>query len=153
MKQIYLLVISYLLFSYGPIVQAQEAQKLAASDSALSEKICGIWLVEADSLNGNAHRSIKVNLATNSEYTADVKTWLTEGPAKGREMARTSTGTWSVKDGCLVMTKLKTRSSDGDSQSLSKPEISTNKIARLTDKQMIFISELTGREQAWNRGN
>jgi hypothetical protein len=139
--------------NYGHIAQAQEAQKPASSDSALSEKICGIWLVEADSLNGNAHRSVKVNLATNSEYTADVKTWLTEGPAKGTEMARTSMGTWLVRDGCLVMTKLKTRSGDGDFQSLSKPEVSTNKIARVTDKQMIFISELTGREQAWNRGN
>ncbi|HUA38309.1 MAG TPA: hypothetical protein VMA35_07900 [Candidatus Sulfopaludibacter sp.] len=153
MEKIYLMVISSLLFNCGPVLQAQEAQKPLPSDNALSEKIGGIWPFEGDLLNGNAHRSARINLATNSQYTIEVKDRMTERPAKGEESIRASLGTWLVKDGCLVMTKLKMRSGDGDIQSMSKPEVSTNRIVRATDKQLVFIYELTGREQAWNRGN
>jgi len=145
------MLIFFLLLGCGHIIMAQESQKPALTDTALSAKVCGIWLIEGEALNGNAHQSVRMTLATNGEYMIVRKTKMTGGPSKGAESTRTSMGTWSVKDGCLVMTKLKTRSADGDIQQLSKPEISTIKIARVNDKEMVYSGEATGQEMTWNR--
>ncbi|MGA9778747.1 MAG: hypothetical protein ACLPRE_05730 [Limisphaerales bacterium] len=150
MKNTYPIIIFSIMLTYSQIMSAQDIQKPSSTDTALSQKVSGIWLLDDDLLNGVAHVTGTINLATNGDYTIEATMKVTEGEAKGMESANTSMGKWQVKDGCLVMTKLKTHTANGGDQQLSKPEVSTVKIVRVNDNELVYISDASI-EKTWKR--
>jgi hypothetical protein len=152
MKTTYLTLICSLILSYGLVSPAQELQKPSSTDAALSQKVGGVWLLDEDTLNGIAHVNGTINLATDGGYTIDATVKITEGPAKGTESPRSTRGKWQVKDGCLVMTEMKVRTANGTEQELPVPEVSTVRIVRVDDNELVYISQIASREKTWKRG-
>ncbi len=156
MKNKYLVtVMTLVLACLNLVVSAQETQK-PSTDSVLSKKVAGVWLVDEYSNSGKARGTGSINLATNGDYTFELKTMALQGPAKGDQSTSTSTGKWMVKDGSLWISKMKIHSSLLGDKVFAKPIVTSSKIVRVNDQELVCTSTLGKTEQTttttWKRG-
>ena len=125
-------------------MKAQETRTLS-NDAVLTQKVTGIWLVDEDSPGGMGHGTGTATFATNGDYFLELKMVVTKGSATGEKSTFGKSGKWLVKDGSLWVSVMKTHSTYSGDKQLTKPEVSTSKIVRVNDQELVYTTRVTVR--------